>query len=188
MTLVAESLPQGAESVCGLDIGHSLGGDSRLSVSDGQSSSNRESLGGLRGVALAGEDDDTAEVLLQALDVGLEALNAAVDTTVVNSDADGAGVLGGNASSLDLLEGETTASTDLVVVALGGGTHDRPQEVKRTRSDLGGLVGTGGSSGLLLASLVKVHANVLLPVLSEVVLLDWVVLADRHPVLKSESW
>ena len=77
-------------------------------------------LGGgvtLLGLAVAaGEEDEALPVLLEALDVGLEALLGEVLAARVDGDTDGAGELAGNASSLQLNERETTAGPDAAVV------------------------------------------------------------------------
>merc|ERR1719150_3224589 len=76
----------------------------------GQLDSLRQLLGS--GVALAGllgverEQDQLGLVFLQALSVQLQRLHALVPATVVDSDADGLGVVLAKPSSLQLLKGE----------------------------------------------------------------------------------
>ena len=58
------------------------------------------SLAGLRGLALAREEDEAALVGLQALDVGLEGLLGKVLAARVDGDTDGGRELAGNAGLL----------------------------------------------------------------------------------------
>jgi len=139
-----------------------------------------------RGVTLlglsvaAGEENETLPELLEALDVGLEALLGKVLAAGVDRDTDGAGELAGDTGGLQLNERETTAGANAAVVLNGRASHNGAEEVDGTRSDLGSLRNTGVTSGLLLARLVEVHADVALPVLVEMVLLDLLVVLDRH--------
>lgn len=94
-------------------------------------------LGGALGVALldlAGlfrEDDEAGLVGLEALDVELQALLAAVAAAVVDGDAEREGLLGAEAGLLELSLGETAAGTELAVVADRRGTDGRAQELDR---------------------------------------------------------
>jgi hypothetical protein len=124
-------------------------------------------LGGgvtLLGLAVAaGEEDEALPVLLEALDVGLEALLGEVLTARVDRDTDGTGELAGDTGSCDALdafcavgkightlqlnERETTAGTDTAVVLDGRAADDGPGGYLRS------LGNTSIASGGLLARL-----------------------------------
>ena len=74
---------------------------------------------------------------------------------MVDGDADGAGVLGGHASGLDLLKGEATAETGLGRVLLGGAVDDGLQGLEGAGGDAGGTGGARETAGLLLGGLVE---------------------------------
>ena len=129
---------------------------------------------------LSGEKDQLALVVLETGNVGLKTLNGAVLATGVDGNTDGESLLLGNASSLKLLQGETSTSTDLAVVLDSGSTDNGSEQLKRARSNESGLLGSGSASAHLLTSLVEVSAHTLLPVLSEMVLLKGVVLSNGY--------
>jgi len=104
-------------------------------------------------VPATGEDDKLCLVLLQAVHVGHHRTHRAVLTAVVNRDADSLGKLGVDASELQLLKGEATASAHTAVVAGGLAADHRAQAVHGARSDSGGLGGARGTAGLLLLGL-----------------------------------
>ena len=84
----------------------------------------------------AREHNKVVQVLLEAVDVGLESLNRAVDTAVVDSNADAACLTAVDASGLELGVGETTAGADLDVVLGSLATDDRAQKAGgRARAD-----------------------------------------------------
>lgn len=68
------------------------------------------------------------EELVETRDVQVEGLLAVVVTTVVNGNADGLSLHGRDSSLLQLLEGETTSSLQLEVVAHGLRVHSRAEE------------------------------------------------------------
>ena len=119
--------------------------------------------GGVSGLggreAPAGEDNELGGVLLEALDVDVEALRGAVGPAVVDSDAHGAGVGGGEAGGLDLLEGEAAAEAGLGRVLLGLAVDDGAEHLEGTGGDAGGPGGTSHATGLLLGSLVEVQLS-----------------------------
>lgn len=87
----------------------------------------------------------------------------------------------GDAPYLELLEGEATAGTDLLVVALGGRTHNRAEKpIDGAGEDLDGLRLTLDATGLLLAGLVEPGLDTTVPILLEVDVGDNVVVSD-HP-------
>lgn len=130
-------------------------------------------LGGgvtLLGLAVAaGEEDEALPVLLEALDVGLEALLGEVLAARVDGDTDGTGELAGDTGSCDALdafcavgkightlqlnERETTAGTDTAVVLDGRAADDGPELVDRPGGYLRSLGNTSIASGGLLARL-----------------------------------
>lgn len=185
---VGASHPKLAVSVGLFDRGDGSGSDLELSRRNGEGGLDINLLGArdVLGVTLLGlagtarEQDEASLVLFEALNVELESLDAAVLTTEINGDADGVGKLAGNLGSLQLLKSETTASTLATVVALGGAANDGAKSLQRTGGNAGGLFSTSGTARSLLASLVEMNANALLPVLAEVVLKDGVILGNSH--------
>ena len=133
----------------------------------------------LRGLLV--EDDELRGVFLQSLHVEVEGLGGLVLTTVVDGDADGSGVSGGQADGLEFGDGETSTGSHLAVVLDGGASDDRSQGVDGGGGDLGGLVGPGDPSRFLALSLAKVNLDPLLPgQLAEMVLLESVVVFHSH--------
>lgn len=160
-------------------------GSLRSNLGDWESSRNGNLLTFSLGLLV--KDDQLGLVFVQSGDVKVEGLLRTVLSSVVNSDTDGSGVLWSQTSGLDLGQSETSTGSDLSVVLDGWTSHHWSQEVHWLWSHSGGLGGSGLTSGDLLASLVQVHSDTFLPVLSEVVLQDWLVLSDSHFPLMSCS-
>jgi len=142
---------------------------------------------GLSGIALLGlvlaerEQEQFGLVGLEAVDVGVQRLSASVLATVVDGDADGQGLLAGNAGSFELIESETSSQADLVVVTLGRGVHDGAQQTGgRAREALLGLLGSVGASADSAGRLVEPGPDVLLPVLTVMTVGGLIVVLDRH--------
>jgi len=70
----------------------------------------------LNNTSTAGEDDQSGLVTLETLDVKLQGLLTLVGSSVVNRNANSLGELSVDTSSLQLLQGETSAKLDLGVV------------------------------------------------------------------------
>lgn len=70
----------------------------------------------LNNTRTAGEDDQSGLVTLKALDVELQGLLTLVGSSVVDRNANSLGELSVDTSSLQLLQGETSAKLDLGVV------------------------------------------------------------------------
>lgn len=164
------SLGNGHKEALGLD-----GGGGRLELGGGGVGD----LTLLRLVLLAGEQDHLALVLVEAGNVELQLLLAHGGAAVVNGDADGAGKLGGDASLLELDQGEATAKTDLAGVLAGSGGHDGAEILDGTGEELGSLGLTRDATGSLLAGLVEVSLDSLLPVLAEMHVGNRVVVLDH---------
>jgi len=127
-----------------------------------------------------GDDNKTALVSLDALNVELEALLGLVAATVVNGDTDGASVLLAQTGSLDLLNGETTAGSDLGVVSEGGASDGGAEGLNGSETELGSLGLTSSASPLLGTGLVEPDLDPTLPVLAEVVVVKDVVVLHGH--------
>jgi hypothetical protein len=112
----------------------------------------------------------------------LERLLGAVDAAVVHGDADTTGGLLVNLAGLELGEGEATAGADAHVVLDGRATDRGAQEVDRAGCELLGLGGARVTTADLAGGLVEPCADVLLPVLAEVRVLDRLVVL--HPAYK----
>lgn len=141
-----------------------------------ESSSNGDLFTGRLGALV--EDDQGVLVFLESGDVGFVGLGGSVDSSWVDSNANGSGVFWRVADGLQFRDGETSTSSDLSVVFDSWASDDRSQQVDWLWSNLGGLGGSGRSSGGLLTGLVQVDSDSFLPVLSEVVLKNWEVLVD----------
>jgi len=131
---------------------------------------------------LAGEKDEFRAVGLETLDVGSEGWDGVVDTAVVDGDTDSAGESRGDLSSLQLLQGETPPGTDTAVVLDGWASDNWPQLVDWAGGNGGSLGDPGISPAELTAWLVKVCADASLPLLSEVVVWDLLIVLDGHCV------
>lgn len=168
--LLVLSISQSSESTLLWNLN---GSNTRLRswLGDWEGSSNRNLLT-LR-LGLLVEDNQLRLVLVQSGDVGVESLFRTVLSSVVHSDTNGSSVSWGQRGSLELGQGETSASSDLSVVLDGWASNHWSQGIDRLWGNLSGLGSSCLSSGQLLAWLVKVHSDTLLPVLSEVVLQDW---------------
>lgn len=81
--------------------------------------------------SLLREDDEAGLVCLEPLLVQLEALLTPVAPAVVDGDTDREGLLAPDAGSLELIEGEATAGTELGVVPVGGAADGRAEELGR---------------------------------------------------------
>lgn len=131
---------------------------------------------------LAGEEDEFRAVGLEALDVGSEGWNGVVDTAVVDRDTDCAGESRGDLSSLQLLQGETPTGTDTAVVLDGWASDDWPQLVDWAGGNGSSLGDSGIPPAEFTARLVEVSADASLPLLSEVVVWDLLIVLDSHCV------
>lgn len=163
--------------------GGSVRGDGEGGVDGDLGSGGELLLGGITLLGLAeaaGEEDELRLVGLETLNVGSERRNGAVDAAVVDGDANGAGVGSGDLSSLQLLQGETTTSTNAAVVLLGRASDNGAELVDGAGSDSGSLGDPGVPPAELAARLVEVRADALLPVLPEVVVGDLLIVLNRH--------
>ena len=174
-----------------LEIGNLVG---RSGVGDGQQSGVQlgnllevldgnfvVGLGNLLGIAR--ENDETALVLLEALNVGPEGFVRAVASSLVYGDADAGSLLRVDLSSQKLRQSETTAESLTTVVTDGGRMDNRAEgTINGAGEDLNGLLLTGFSSTKLASGLVEPGTNVQHPVaLTEVTVGDNVV-STRHPI------
>ena len=144
--------------------------------------------GGLRGrcvavldlARLAGEDDEAGHVCLQAGNIKLEGLDAPIASAEIYGNTDRAGLFGGNADLLELLEGESLSELELGVVPLSGA----PDSGAEKSSDRGGRdalrLGLACQTPALLAhGLVERDLYTLLPVLVKVLVGDHIVVLDH---------
>eukprot|EP00750_Incisomonas_marina_P025806 INCI5694.1.p1 GENE.INCI5694.1~~INCI5694.1.p1 ORF type:complete len:239 (-),score=57.88 INCI5694.1:31-747(-) len=135
----------------------------------------------LLGLALAaGEDNKVSDVVLQALDVGLESLDAAVHAAVVDGDADAAGLALVDAGSLELSKGEATSGAHADVELGGLAADDRAQEASsRARADGLSAGAACETAALLLTGLVEESLHAALPLLVEVLVRHDIVVFDH---------
>jgi len=138
----------------------------------------------LGGLSVAREENELALVLVQAGDILLERLDGGVLATVIDGDTDSQSELAGDLGLLELLEGESTASTNATVVLDGGAADNGAEEVDGAGSDSSGLRDTGLSAAKLTTGLVEVSPHAALPLLAEMVVGDLLVVLDGHFVLR----
>ena len=91
---------------------------------------------------------------------------------MVDGDAHASCLLLPQTSSLDLLEGETPALTQLGVVLEGRASHGGAQRLERAQTESGGLGSAGITSALLGTGLVKPDLDPTLPILAEMVVVE----------------
>ena len=130
---------------------------------------------------LAREQDQLGLVELEALHIRLQRLGGLVAASMVDRDANGARLLLVDAGSTQLFVRETTARTDLGVVAASRASHDRSERTAgRSRCQAGSLLQTGVAPASLTSWLVEPGLDVALPPLVEVTVGDHVVTFWRH--------
>lgn len=184
-TSLAKSLVSVERLLLGSDSTGLLGLDSLGQRKNGLNLANSLDVGKVDLLVLVllgelGDNNETSLVSLDALNVELEALLGLVATTVVDGDADGAGVLLAKTGSLDLLNGETTAGADLGVVSKGGASDSGAEGLNGSETKLGSLGLTSSASPLLGTGLVEPDLDPALPVLAEVVVVKDVVVLHGH--------
>jgi hypothetical protein len=97
---------------------------------------------------------------------------------MVNSNTHSTSVLLWDASSFELLERKSSASTDTAVVSNSRASHNGSKKVQRSWGHKSSLLSTGETSRSFLAGLIKMNSHTLLPVLAEVVLYDGIIFSD----------
>lgn len=153
------------------------------------------SLGGC-GLGLSGENNEVGFIELKALSINVDALGALVGTTVINSDSDGLSLFRGDTSSLphsqhkssrvpsfterstylELFKREATSQTDLQVVAIRGAVNNRAEGTSHgAREDGSSLRLASITSAYFAGRLVEPSTHTLVPILSEVIVDDHVV-------------
>ena len=125
---------------------------------------------GLLGIAR--EDNEAFLVRLQTLNIESLALRTEVSPSVVDDNTNTTSGLATNTSLLQLSEGETTALTDLAVVAYGLSTDGGTEEGEGTNAKSCGLLLASLTAAKLAAWLVKPGADTQLPVLVEVIVVE----------------
>ncbi len=194
--LAHSSVGRGALLGLGHLAGRLDGGGSLVDGRDGHGGGEGDLGGGSEGsgiralallwrLCVLGEDDEAGKVGEDALLVEGQGLFASVLAAVVDGDADGAGIDGGDAGSLYLVEGEAASSTDARVVLDGLAVDGRAKGLDGARGDALGLFDAGSASAALGASLVEPRLDAELPVLVEVGV--WQLVVVLHFVLGFDS-
>ena len=98
---------------------------------------------------------------------------------MVNGDADSAGEGGAKSSSLQLIKSEATAVSDLTGVPASAGGDDGSQLLKRAGETFLSFSLSLLHSNELLLSLIEMHPDSSLPVLTEMYVWDDVVVLDH---------
>ena len=99
---------------------------------------------------------------------------------MVNNDSDTTSFLLANSGFLEFSEGESTALTDLGVVADGLGTDGRAEGLEWADSESGSLGLASVTASEFTSWLVEPGADTPLPVLAEVVVVKDVVVCETH--------
>jgi len=133
-----------------------------------------------------GEEDELGDVGLEALNVGVQGLLGDVLAASINADTDGGGVAGLEASSGELLSGETSTEALLHVVANGGASNNGAELTEGAGEDLLGLLETKATTALLLLGLSKVDLKVTLLGRAGVVVLALVHVGDSVVTLRHD--
>jgi len=128
---------------------------------------------------VARKKNKVLHVLTETLNVKLKRLLTARMTTLVDSDTDGASKLRVDLSSLELIDGEATASTDAHVVATRGAADDGTELLDWAREHLLCLQHTSIVTTLLASSLVVPGAHTEDPMLMEM-LMRYLVVMTNH--------
>ena len=118
-------------------------------------------------LAACGDDNDSALVCLDALDVEGQALLASVLPSVVNWDSNRSCLLGTDTSCLDFLKGEASSFTQLGVVLECRASDGRSERLQRSGSERGSLCLSCIASALLSTGLVEPNLDSSLPILSK---------------------
>lgn len=161
----------GAFSNDGIDDGEGTGN----ALLGGSSTVGSRAVTLLGGLGLLGEDNQAGHVGGQAGLVQLQGLLGAVAATVVDGNTDGASNLAGDPGSLQLVQGEATAGTDLAVVLDGGAADGGAEGLDGAGGNEGGLGDTGGAAALLAAGLVEPGPDAAGPLLVEMAIRKLVV-------------
>jgi hypothetical protein len=178
--------------VCGVSDGLVLddvsGGDDRENVTGNLVGrcSRLELLSGsivdqssLRLAFTAWEQDHLGLVSLKTAHVELHLLRAGVGSPVINSDADGARELGGEASLLDFIEGEAASVSDLAGVLPGSRGNHWAKLLNGAREGGGRLCDSTLVSSKLLGWLIEVALCSAVPVLAQMDVRNGVVVLDH---------
>ena len=136
-----------------------------------------ETLLGL--AVLAWEEDQLGLVGVETLSVQLELLLARGRSPVVDSNSNGAGEAGTEASSLELSEGEAPAVSDLAGVPARAGRDDRSELLDGAGEHFAAFLLSALQSSELFSWLVEVDSDSSLPVLAQVYVWDDVVVLDH---------
>lgn len=121
---------------------------------------------------LAGEEHKLLFVGFDALNVRVHHVGVFVVSAVVNSNSDGASEGGSETGGLNLSEREASANAGLAGIPLGAGEDNGSQLAKGNGKAVGLLILSLLSSDLLVCGLVKVAFDSHLPVLSEMSLVE----------------
>ena len=118
-------------------------------------------------VSAAWEEDDLGLVRVKSLNVELELLLAGVGSSVIDGDSNSAGEASRKFSSLELIESESTAVSNLTGVAASAGRDDWAELLNWAWEFATGFFLSALISSELLGRLIEVAFRSALPVLSE---------------------
>lgn len=139
-----------------------------------------------RGVALlglaslAGEDDKASLVGVQSLNVELLSLLAEIPAPVVDDDTDTTSLLLSDSGLLELSESESTSLPQLAVVSHGLSTNGWAERCDGADTESSRLGLAGCATTELASWLIEPGANSALPVLTEMVIVEDVVVSETH--------
>jgi len=140
----------------------------------------------LAGIPLLGlaeftrEEDQAGLVFLEAGDVQSEGLFGVVLAASVDDDTDGRGELAWDTGFFQFGESEATSGSDAAVVLDSWASDDWVKLVYRSRGNGRSLCDTGIAASEFATWLVEVDSDAALPILSEMVVWDLLIVLDRH--------
>ena len=129
----------------------------------------------LRGARVSWEDDELFEISLKSSNVGLEAFDAFISSSVIDGDTNGSGEVFIEAGLFDFFESEASTQSGSHVVSLSLTSNRWSQCFQWSWVDCLGLGSSLVESSFFLTGLVEPGLDPSLPVLPEVVFLNGVV-------------
>lgn len=137
------------------------------SKADCRNTYNRVTLLGLG--CLSGKDDQLGFIGFQPFDIESLALLAQVSPPVVNDDTNATSLFAVYTCLLELSESESTAFTELAVIADSLATDSGAEKCEGADAELGGFGLAGCAPAELASRLIEPGAHAALPILMEVV-------------------
>jgi hypothetical protein len=139
----------------------------------------------LRFLSIAGEDDQSVLVCLQSLDINKFPLLAQIPPPVIHNNTYPPRLLPPDPSLLELGKRESTSLTDFPVVPHGLCADGRAEEGQRAHAEGGGFGFARSAAAEFASWLVEPGAYAALPVFTEMVRVEDVVVSKTHRLVVS---